>query len=291
MALFLVSTDSGCDLSAETLRQHDVRPIFMNYTVDGVSHPDTMEPAALDSFYQAMQQGAVPKTSSISIGEFTEYFSRLAQEGLPIVHIALGAGISGTYQNAVHAAGLVAEEHPGAAIHVVNSSLASLGYGILVLKAAAMRDDGVTAEDCVAELEHIKHGISPYYTTNDLTYLYRGGRVSRGGMIIAHALGIQPILDLDYEGHLRVCSKARGQKQTWAKLAAFVRERAIDPEKQVLYISHASAPEKAREFGAFLQKEVGFPEVYYSCIGSIIGAHTGPGLVACFFEGHDRPAD
>lgn len=289
MASFLVSTDSGCDLSAETLRQLDVRPIFMNYTVDGVSHPDTMEPVALDAFYRSMEQGAVPKTSSISIGEFTEYFSRLSEEACPVVHIALGAGISGTYQNAVHAAELVAEEHPGTTIHVVNSSLASLGYGILVLKAAAMRDAGATAEDCVAELERVKHGVSPYYTTDDLTYLYRGGRVSRGGMIIAHALGIQPILDLDYEGHLRVCGKARGQKQTWSKLASFVQARAIEPEKQTLYISHANAPEKAREFGAFLQKEVGFRDIYYSYIGSIIGAHTGPGLVACFFEGHDRP--
>ena len=35
-------------------------------------------------------------------------------------------------------------------------------------------------------------------------------------------------------------------------------------------------------------QELGFKDIVYSYIGSIIGSHTGPGLVAVFFHGKDR---
>ena len=62
----------------------------------------------------------------------------------------------------------------------------------------------------------------------------------------------------------------------------------MDAAGQTLVISEADAPEKAREFGEALKAECGFKDVFYTHIGPIIGAHTGPGLISVFFVGKER---
>ncbi len=288
MNKFIVSTDSGCDLSKEETERFSISVLNMSYTIKNESFTDSMDISGLEKFYKDMQNGAVPKTSSISIGDFYDYFLNLAEKNLPIVHISLGSGISGTYSNAVRAKEMLLEKLPDLNLILIDSTLASAGYGLLAIRAAKMRDEGFSSEECAEKIENVKHNIEPYYTTDDLTYLYRGGRVSKTGMVIANALGIQPILELDYKGKLRVCNKVRGKKQTWAKIASIVKERAVNPENQTLFISHSFVPETAKEFGEYIKNEVGFQDVYYTYIGTIIGSHTGPGLVAVFFEGIER---
>ena len=102
------------------------------------------------------------------------------------------------------------------------------------------------------------------------------------------ALNIVPIMHLDYEGHLEVWQKVRGDRQCFKKLIKDVKELVVDAAGQTLVISEADAPEKAREFGEALKAECGFKDVFYTHIGPIIGAHTGPGLISVFFVGKTR---
>lgn len=288
MAKFILSTDSGCDLSLEALTALDIKVIPMTYSIDGVDYKDTMNPDDLAVFYKKMEDGAVPKTASISIGEFADHFKSIADGDLPILHLTLGSGISGTYSNGAQAVQILCDEGFASQILLVDSNCASAGYGLMMLEAAKMRDEGKTAKEVAEYINSTKFGVSPYFTTPDLTYLYRGGRVSKTGMIIAHALGIQPILNLDHEGRLGVCDKVRGQKQSWAKMVQHIKDMVIDAEEQTLYVSHSHTPEKAKELAEYIKDEIGFKDIYYTEIGTIIGAHTGPGLVAVFFHGKDR---
>lgn len=95
------------------------------------------------------------------------------------------------------------------------------------------------------QLEKVKSNINTYYTTGDLTYLYRSGRVSRTGMVIAHALNIWPILNLDLDGHLIVQAKERGKKKTIERIHKIISELCVDPEDQTLYICHSDIAEEA----------------------------------------------
>lgn len=288
MAKFLVTTDSGCDLSNGFCLSRDIIPCKMSYTVDGQCIEDTMETADLHTFYERMRAGAAPKTSQLTPYDYTEFWRPLLKEGLPIVHIALGSGISGTWSNGVLAAQALMEEQPGADIRVIDSTLASVGYGMLAIRAADMRDVGAGAEECCRELERIKSGINTYYTTGDLTYLYRSGRVSKTGMVVAHTLNIHPILRLDIDGHLLVQGKERGKKNTLAHIHRIIEEQCIEPQSQTLYICHSDIEEEAREFGAELKERFGFRDVFYTYIGTTIGSNCGPGLMAAFFLGKDR---
>lgn len=288
MEKFIVTTDSGCDLSGEYCESLGIVPLKMCWTAGEENITDTMVPTELKAFYDGMRSGMEPKTSQVTPYQYIEFWTPLLERKLPIVHIALGSAISGTYANGVKATEMMREEHPDCVIHVVDSTLASVGYGMLAINAAKMRDEGFTPEQCVAELERTKASVNTIYTTGDLTYLYRSGRVSRTGMVVAHALNIWPILRLNIEGTLLVTAKERGKKHTLDRINKIIEEAVLEPEKQTLYICHSDIPEEAREFGESLKELFGFKDVFYTYIGTTIGSNCGPGLMAAFFTGKDR---
>lgn len=288
MEKFIVTTDSGCDLSGEYCESLGIVPLKMCWTAGEENITDTMVHAELKAFYDGMRSGTEPKTSQVTPYQYIEFWTPLLERKLPIVHIALGSAISGTYANGVKAAEMMREERPDCVIHVVDSTLASVGYGMLAINAAKMRDEGFTPEQCVAELERTKASVNTIYTTGDLTYLYRSGRVSRTGMVVAHALNIWPILRLNIEGTLLVTAKERGKKHTLDRINKIIEEAVLEPEKQTLYICHSDIPEEAHEFGESLKELFGFKDVFYTYIGTTIGSNCGPGLMAAFFTGKDR---
>lgn len=286
---FIISTDSGCDLSLDTCKEIGVIPLLMNY-IDGEDVIiDTMEQVDIVKFYKKMEEdGKMFKTSAVNIQEAYEFLKELVKYNKPIVHICLGSGISGTYNNFVTAKEIIDEKCPGHEIYIIDSTSASLGYGMMVLEAAKYRDEGKIIKEVVDYIESVKRGINPYFTTNTLTYLARGGRVTKIASIFGNVLSIKPILRLDYDGHLLVHTKGHGKANTYKKMIEAIKEQVVNPEEQTLYISHSNAIESAVEFAEMLKKELGFKDVYYSYIGSIIGSHTGPGLIAVFFHGKNR---
>ena len=285
---YIISTDSGCDLSIEVCTENNIIPLLMHYYDEEKVYTDTMKQSDLIKFYRNMVGGIMYKTTSVNITEGYEFLKSLMHYNQPIIHITLGSGISGTYNNMLQAKDLILKEYPNANITIIDSTLASLGYGMLVLEAAKLRKEGKTITDVINYIESNKSGINPYFTTNTLTYLARGGRVTKIASIFGNVLSIRPVLRLDDKGHLLVHAKGHGKIKTMKKMKELIEEAVINPQEQTLYISHSLAIDDAIEYGEMLQNELGFKNIMYSYIGSIIGSHTGPGLVAVFFHGKNR---
>ena len=286
--IYQITADSGCDLSLEKCTERGVIPYKMPFTMDGKPMIDGMTEESFREFYDLMRAGGIARTSQINPGEFTEFWRPLAEAGKNVLHISLAAAISGSCDNARSAAAMLMEEYPGWTCRVVDSANASAGFGLVVLRAADNRDKGMELEANARELESIIHNVNSIFTTNDLTYLYRGGRVSKTAAAFGTALNIVPIMHLDYEGHLEVWQKVRGDKQCFKKVLKDIKELVENAGEQTLIVSEADAPEKAREYGAALVAECDFRDVFYTHIGPIIGAHTGPGLISVFFVGKER---
>lgn len=290
MAKFFITTDSGCDLPADVCKERGIYAYKMKYSIGDQEYEDNMSPEGSVSFYNMMREGAVPRTSQMTPYEFVSFWSQLYEEiRLPIVHIAMGSGISGTYANSLIAQKLFMEEHPGAQVFVIDSTLASIGYGMLCLWAADMRDAGETAEACVERLNERKLYINTYYTTDDLQYLQRSGRLSKVGAVVASALHINPILNLDKDGHLVVRERIRGRKKALHRIYDIVQELVVNPTEQIVYICHSDCkPEEVEMFKNNLIERIGFKGSFISHIGPTIGSHSGPGLIADFFVGKAR---
>lgn len=286
---FRIMVDSSCDLPLELCEKLNILTIKMHYAIDDDIFVDTMIDSDCKNFYQKMRDGKVPHSSQINTENFIQTWKELFKEdSSPIIYISLGSEISGTYFSAVKAAETLKEEDTKYKIFVVNSAAACLAHGLLALKAAELRNSGKSCEECVAWLEDNKHTVNTFYTTDTLTYFYRSGRVSKTGMIISKALGINPILNLNYEGKLIVVDKARGKKQTIKSIVQKIKDTVIEPENQTFYVGHADALDEALEFVKEIKKEIKFKDVYYTFIGPTIGSNCGPGVKAFFYFGKTR---
>ncbi|MDO4743229.1 MAG: DegV family protein [bacterium] len=286
--MFIISTDSGCDLPIELCKEKSIYAINMKYTIDSETFVDKMEAADTLEFYQKMRNGAVPKTSQINVGEYLDFWTELLEQKLPILHVTLGAKISGSYANALAAKDIMCEKYPDCNIIVINSTSASFAYGLLLLRVADMRENGASIEECEQWLIDNRLKVNTYYTTDELKYLCRGGRVSRTSAVFGSALNINPILHLDLEGSLKIWQKARGSKATFEKIVSAVGDVVENPESQTLYVCHCDCIDRAKKYGEALVEKYGFKDVSYTLIGPTIGSHAGPGLVAMFFLGKER---
>ena len=288
MSEYIITTDSGSDLTAELYQKHGIIPIMMEYELDGKMHQDTPDEKEIKKFYDSMREGAAPKTTQINADRMSDFFTDLiAQHKKPVLHIALGSGISGTCHNSMAAAKEVSEK-TGVKITVIDSIGASLADGMLCILASENRKNGMSLEDNAEYINNIKHKINVYFTTNTLTYLHRGGRVSKTSAVLGHMLGINPVLTLDKEGHLIVCDKVRGEKNTFKNITEKIAATVTEPKSSTLYISHSDCYDKAVKVGEQIKTELGFKDVVITNIGTIIGAHTGPGLIAIFYNGKER---
>lgn len=288
MEKFVLAADSGCDLSYDICKERNIYPYFMSYEKNGKTYTDTMRERDIKEFYGNMKNGYEIHTSAINIGEYINFWTELIKLNSTVVHIVLGSAISSSYRNACIAKEEFENENKGAKIYLVDSSLASAGYGMLVMNTASLRDGGASAEECVKYAESIKHKIHALYTTDDLSHLHRGGRVKKTGAVIARTLGIMPVLNLNFMGELKVFGICRGRKSAYSSIISEIKNNVVNPETQTLYISHSDCICKAENLGNLILENVGFKDVYYTYIGSTVGAHAGPELVSVFFIGTDR---
>lgn len=286
---FIITSDSSCDLTKTQVDELNVKCAYLTYTIEDEVFYDDMIEEHLADFYKKMRSGAAPKTSQVPPVEFVAFFEEAIKEGLPILHLSVSSHLSGTYTSATIAANEVMEKHPDADIRIVDSTVGSTGLAMLIFEAIKYRDNDKEIEKAIAHIDAIKENINVFITTNDLTYMRRGGRVSAAGAILSSVLNISPIISLPRSGKLYVKNKVRGNSATIEKFISCVENSVLKPKSQTLYIAHSDAIEKAKEYGEKLKEIFGFEKVVYMQFGTTIGTHAGPGLVSAWYFGKTRP--
>ena len=169
---------------------------------------------------------------------------------------------------------------------MVDSLCASAGQGLFVYLAVKNRDAGMTLEENAEELKKQVLHVCHWFTVDDLVYLKRGGRISRTTALLGTALNVKPVLHVDNEGHLIKMSQVHGRKKSIRKLAEKLGETIL-PDSPV-FISHGDCLEDAEMLREILKNEYGKEVQLVTYIGSVIGAHSGPGTLALFFLGKER---
>ena len=265
MDSYKIITNTTADLPAEYIRENDLGLIYFNYIMDGISYGKDKE---LDwkEFYRLMrEEGKMPTTSQVNPQQYREYFTEFLKENKNLLYLSFSSGLSGSCQNAVLAAEELMEENGECRIIVVDSKCASMGEGLFV---------------------HLTH----VFTVDDLNHLYRGGRVSRAAAIVGTIAAIKPILHVDDEGCLIPISKVRGRKKSLNGLVDYMEEKikGCENNNDIVFISHGDALEDAEYVKAEVEKRFGIRKFIISHIGPTIGAHSGPGTIALFFEGDSR---
>ena len=242
----------------------------------------------ISEFYQKMREGGVAKTAAVNSETFAIEFEKIVKEGKDLLYIGFSSGLSTTFNSARIAAEQLKEKYPDRKIIVVDTLAASAGIALLLDLVIEKKNEGATIEEAAKFAEDTKLHISHWFTVDDLVYLKRGGRVSATTAFVGNMLGIKPVLHVDNDGHLINVSKVRGRKTSIAALADKYGELAVDKANGKVYISHGDCLKDAEELARIIETKYGAKTNVITYVGSVIGAHSGPGTLALFFVSKER---
>jgi len=288
--MFKLTTDSTADLPEDYLELNKIRCINLSYIVDGRTYGQGLNISS-KAFFKMMRDGKMPTTSQINPQEAKTFFEGLiGRQHNEILHLCFSSGLSGSYNNTKMAAEEVMAEHPECRIIVIDTLCASMGEGLLVYKAAQMRDQGKSIDEVAEWIETNKKNVVHILTVDDLNHLHRGGRVSKASAILGTLAGIKPVIHVDNQGQLFNFDKIRGRKKALTFLVDYMEQKTsgYSPKNDIVMISHGDALEDATFVRNMIRERFGIENIMINDLGPVIGTHTGPGMIALFFMGMNR---
>ena len=279
-----ILTDSASDILPAEAATLGVDVIPLNVTLeDGTVIRDGVDLTPSEYYEHMAGCKKLPTTSQPSPELFEKFYAEAAAAGDEVVGIFLSHELSGTYQCAKLAADLANVDN----VLFVDSTNVCLGEGLLVRLAAHLRDEGKSAVQIAATLEHAKEHLHLVAAIDDLKYLRKGGRISGASALVGSLLQIKPILRGNEEGKIVLFDKARGKLRAIERLVSIYKERAIDLD-DLIGISHGDCPGEALRLETKLREAGHRGPILLVPHEPVTGAHVGPGMLALFFIGKHR---
>lgn len=287
---YLLVTDATCDLDIETVEKYNIEVLPMSARLGDKEymHYYDFREISFEDFYEAIRQGQLSSTSQITPHQYIEHLSPMLEAGNDILYICFTSGLSNSYQSSLLAQKELQEKFPERKLVIIDSLNACTGEGYTVYHAALNKEKGMGLEENAKWIEDNRQNLASWFTVEDLKYLYRGGRVSRTTAIVGGALNIKPILHVDSEGKLNNVNTAHGRNKSLRALADKLKETAINPAEQTIYISHGDCLKDAEKLRDIIMKQTPVKKVVFSRIGPVVGTHTGPGAITLHFYAKGR---
>ncbi|MFG6114707.1 DegV family protein [Halobacillus sp. MO56] len=269
-----VLTDSTAYIPEDIRNKHNIHMVPLNVIINEESYREEVDIQAGD-FYEMMRNSEeLPKTSQPSVGLVTEKLEELAREYDAVVAIHLSSGISGTYQGTITAGDMV----EGIEVHPFDSELSAMMQGFYVLEAAELADNGATPEQILARLKEMKQTIRAYFMVDDLTNLYRGGRLTGAQKIVGSLLQVKPVLHF-VDTKIVPFEKIRTRKKAVKRILSLFEEDAASGDAIKATVIHANCLDDAELIKHELEERFPNVEVTISYFGPVIGTHLGEGAL------------
>lgn len=274
-----ITSDCTCDMSEELLDEFEVEVIHFYITTDHGCFKDMAEMTANNVVEYFDNGGVQISTTAPAPYEYVDFFRKMLQRYEEIVHVAIGSGLSMSYQNAVTAA-----EQFGGKVHVVDSMHLSTGIAHLVIRAVELAKEDKSADEIVAEVERMREKVSTTFIAENADYLYRTGRVSKLVRNLCSALMIHPVLVMK-NGDIKLKTVQIGGYEE--SVAHYVKHQLRKKQKIVkdrLFLTYTTCPLKILNS---IKKQVGeicpFDCIWETRASATITSNCGANTVGVLF--------
>lgn len=304
---FVITTDSNSDLLPDYISEKGIVIIPHYYELNNTVYGDEVNLTPKE-FYDSMRGGLMPTTMASNPAVIHSTFLELITEGKEVLHISFSSALSGGCSNVAAGARELCEEYTDAKILVVDSLNASLGQGLMVMKAVELKEAGKGIDE-IADwlLQHLSN-FCVQFTVNDLFHLQRGGRISKVSAFVGSMINIKPILVVNDEGKLVPAGTVRGRKKSLSTIVANMVKQMGEADNTAMAentaaentatiegsaclpicVVHGDAAEEAEYVARLIKEAVKDAKVIINVISPSIGAHSGPGAIGICFWGENR---
>ena len=238
-------------------------------------------------FYDKMREGTRYYTSQVTPQTYCDFFRPLLEAGRDVLFVGMSSGISGSFDSARTAAEMLKEDFPDRKIELVDTRGASLGEGLVTLKAQILRKVGTMISDAAKALNTMSDHMCQIFTVDNLVYLKRTGRISNLAATVGMVLHIKPLLKGDKDGHIVCCGKVRGRKKAIEAMAESFAKWTKGKIPSMIGIAEADCMDDANYLISLLKKISDKMEIMLVCYEPVTGSHVGPGtttsLICCLY--------
>lgn len=281
-------TDSAADIPERIKEKYDLAfvPTVIRFEDDVYYEGVDL---TLEEFYKILEKGEKhPSTANPTLHHDYELYEELGKEADHIINVVISSGISGSLNTATKAKQLYEKrvKNP-ATIHLHDSWCASYGIGIQALHAANLVKAGKGVEEILESLQKHRKNISVGFTVDDLKFLERGGRLSKGKYVLANLIGMKPIIEM-IDGKMMAEKKVRHHDVAVKETFESAYERLGKPDKFNAYIHHGRNLGSAKMLKEYIEKNYGDKEINIGIIeiGMTIVSHTGPGTIGVVLDSY-----
>ena len=290
MKNFVIITDSACDISKEIRDEFEIKDYIPGHIHfdDGRDFETTLdwENISREEFYKDLSNKKKKITTApASPEEYFDFFSKYAKEGYDILSISLSSKPSSTYNVACGAADRVKALYPECRIECVDSLRMSGGLGFLIIHAYELKNQGKSIDEIVAWLEENKNRVHQMGPIDDLMFVARRGRMSKGKAIMGSFAGVKPLGDCTKDGYVSVLGKVKGIKKALQVTTEYIRLAAEDINNNYVYIAHSDREEYAKTLKEMIETELKPKKIFISDVFCASGSNIGPGMVGVYFFG------
>ncbi|HHU02915.1 MAG: DegV family protein [Christensenellales bacterium] len=290
MAPYQIITDATADLSAGIIKEvPNIKIIPMEVEIGGKNYSyGPKGDISIEEFYRLQRKGNYATTSQINPTTYFEFFESHLKNGTDILYLCFSSGLSGMLQSAGLCVEMLRYEYPERKIICMDTLCASIGEGLLVFEAMRKQEEGLSLEELTKWIMDNCLKSCHWFTVDTFEHLKYGGRVSSAAAAIGSALSIKPLLSVDEKGLLQVKEKPRGRRKA-IQIMVGKMEEGWQPEiSKTVIVGHGNNPEAAELLRQAVATRFEEAEIYIADIGPVIGAHTGPDMLALVYWGNNR---
>ena len=278
-----IVTDSAACISQARAKEMGIEVVPLNITIGEQTFIDGVD-IDTDALVELIDSGKdFPKTSQPSPAKFIEIFEAAKEKGEAVLCILMSSKISGTFQAATLSKDIVGYEH----VRIVDSMQFVGAEELLVLEAYRLKDD--LELDALGDyLDTIKSNAHIYAVVDTLTYLQRGGRLSKIAAFIGNILSFKPIVYFP-DGHGGVKGPYRCRKNAYKALFEVVEEQPIDFDYPV-HFGYSKDDTRLKEVLKMFYEKYGPTKCIISPLGAGMVTHVGPSAAAIYYveKGADK---
>ncbi len=271
-----ILVDSSADYTGEELTERGFALVPLDITMGDRSYRDCLEITRKEIYEYMLEATDVPKTSQPSPQSFLEAFTEAKEAGDELICILISSALSGTLQSATLAKSMVQYE----GIHLIDSLSVSCGIRILADYAKHLIDEGLSASEIVERVEMLCPRLQIIAGVDTLTYLSRGGRISKAAASIGEMASVKPTIRVE-EGSVLVAGRHLGRAKALSAIVKHVQEHPVDTNFP-LYTLYSYYTENCELLEGRLAN-AGYQTTMRTEIGAAIGVHVGPGAFAAIY--------
>jgi DegV family protein with EDD domain len=287
---YAIVADGSCDLSKELQDRFGIDGTVSGY----LSTPDAgdmgagldLSDAELDAFYKSLKANPGGyKTAALGVEAAASFFEAFLKEGRDILALCISSKLSAPYNVMTHAAKQLLEKYPQRKIAVVDSRKYSLGFGLLVIKAAELRAAGLSLTENAEKLETIKKTVHQMGSVDDLFWVASKGRISHAKAFFGTIAGIKAMGDFDSDGMVTPLAKVSGYKKANQATIEYIKKTIKDANEQIILVAHSARREQAKTLAELIKEQIKPKELIICNIYPMNGINIGPGLCAAYYLG------